>query len=182
MSNDELKENLEKVWTYFNNIKPYLWREGKTYPESDGKIDLLYSTGELNVAMGYTINKVNFKINSGEFPKESKSFLLDKGTLFNNHYLAIPANSQHKENAIKVINELISPEIQMLKQSPKNWGDFTVLDLNKLNSKQKEEFSKMLETGKMVDLKELTSKRVFELAPSKLKIIDEGWIERVGKN
>ncbi|MGL5000692.1 MAG: ABC transporter substrate-binding protein [Cetobacterium sp.] len=182
MNNKELENNLNIVWNYFNDMKPYLWRKGETYPESEGNLDLLYSIGEVNITMGYTINKVNSKIDSKEYPETSKSFLLNKGTMFNNHYLAIPKNSQNKENALKVINKLVSPEIQLLKQQSKNWGDFTILDIEKLSSEIVKKLLFSAENEKIPSLKELEEKRVLELNSDKLRIIEEGWKEKVGKN
>ena len=182
MTSEELKVQLNIVWNYLNEIEPFLWRAGETYPESEGKLDLLYSTDEVDVTMGYTVNKVNSKIDSGDYPKTSESFLLERGTLFNNHYLAIPNNSKNKENALKVIDTLISPEIQILKQEPKNWGDFTILDMNKLSSEDKIAFEELNKSGKIPSLEELETKRVLELSPEKVTLIEEGWTEEVGKN
>ncbi|MCQ8211047.1 ABC transporter substrate-binding protein [Cetobacterium somerae] len=182
MTPEEFKQNLNLVWNYLNEIEPYLWRKGETYPESEGKLDLLYSTGEVNVTMGYTINKVNSKIESKEYPDTSQSFLLNKGTLFNNHYLAIPKNAQNKSGALIVINELISPEMQLLKQEPKNWGDFNILDMRKLTPETVKKFFDLNKSGKIPSPEELQEKRVMELTPDKLKVIEEGWIENVGKN
>lgn len=181
MTNEELKVALNTVWDYFKEMKGYLWREGTTYPESEGNLDTLYAKEEIDISMGYTINKVSQKIKNGQFSDSSKSFLLDKGTLFNNHYLAIPINSPHKEAAYEVIEYLISPEAQLLKQDPKNWGDFTVLDLEKIESKEREEFEKSLDDGKIVSPEKLKEKRVGELPSDKAKIIDEGWRENIGK-
>ncbi|MGL6025380.1 MAG: ABC transporter substrate-binding protein [Cetobacterium sp.] len=182
MNSKDLENNLNIVWSYFNDMKPYLWRKGETYPESEGNLDLLYSIGEVDVTMGYTINKVNSKIDSKEYPETSKSFLLNKGTMFNNHYLAIPKNSQNKENALKVINKLVSPEIQLLKQESKNWGDFTILDIEKLPSEIVKKLLLSAENEKIPSLKELEEKRVLELTSDKLRIIEQGWKEKVGKN
>lgn len=182
MTPEQLKANLTPVWKYLNDIKPYLWKNGKTYPESEGKLDMLYSKGDVAVAMGYNINKVNSKINSGEFSKDSKSFLFKKGTLYNNHYLTIPENSKNKENAIKVINELTSPEVQAMKQDSKNWGDFTVLDIEKLPKDQQSKFMAQETNDKVPTIVELQNLRVKELDPEKLKVIEEGWRENVEKN
>lgn len=182
MSDEEFKENLQVVWDYLNKIKPYLWRKGETYPESEGKLDLLYSTGEIDITMGYTINKVNSKIETGDFVKTSRSFLLKKGTLFNNHYLAIAKTSQNKEEALKIIDAMVSPQLQYEKQLAKNWGDFTVLDIDKLDEKEREGFIKLIENPNVPSLKELQEKRVLELSPTKLLIIEKEWQEKVGKN
>ncbi|MGL5055078.1 MAG: ABC transporter substrate-binding protein [Fusobacteriaceae bacterium] len=181
MTTKELEESLGKVWSYFKEMKPYLWRQGETYPESEGRLDTLLSSGEVDVAMGYTINKVSLKVKTGEFPETAKSFLLDKGTLFNNHYLAIPDNSPNKKAALALIDYLISPEGQLLKQNPENWGDLTVIDLDKLDNKVKAEFNKIMEDPKVPEMSELKNKRVGELSPEKTKIIDRGWIENIGK-
>lgn len=182
MSDEEFKANLQVVWDYLNEIKPYLWRKGETYPESVGKLDLLYSTGEIDITMGYTVNKVNSKIEAGEFSKTSKSFLLERGTLFNNHYLAIAKTSQNKEEALKVIDAMISAQLQYEKQLPKNWGDFTVLDIEKLNVDEREGFIELIENPNIPPVKELQKKRVSELSPAKLLIIEKEWKEKVGKN
>lgn len=181
MSDEEFTQNLQVVWDYLNEIKPYMWREGETYPESVGKLDLLYSTGEVDISMGYTVNKVNSKIEEGDFSETSKSFLLKRGTLFNNHYLAIAKSSKNKEKALKVIDAMVSTQLQYEKQLPKNWGDFTILDIEKLSSEEKEKFTKLIENPNTPSLKELQEKRVLELSPAKLLIIEKEWIEKVGK-
>lgn len=181
MDNETLEKELGKVWSYFNNLSPYLWRKGETYPEGEGKIDSMFLNGEIDIAMGYTINKVNSKIEAGLFPQASKSFLLDKGTLFNNHYLTIPGNAPNKERALITINYLISPEAQLLKQDPKNWGDFTVINLESISPELKKEFGKFLDNDNLPTSRELSEKRIEELSPDKLKIIQEGWLEYVGK-
>lgn len=182
MSDEEFKKELQVVWNYLNKIKPYLWKNGETYPESEGKMDLLYANKEILTTMGYTINKVNMKISTNEFPKSSKSFLLDNGTLFNNHYLAIPNNSPNKDEAIEVIECFVTPEMQALKQDPANWGDFTVLDLSKLSNEQKEMFNNLGDIDRLPTTLELNEKRVPELSASKVVILEEGWKENVGKN
>ncbi|HAS79871.1 MAG TPA: ABC transporter substrate-binding protein [Fusobacteriaceae bacterium] len=182
MSEKDFKLALEPVWDYLNEIEPYLWREGKTYPESSGKLDTLYKNGEVGVTMGYSVNKAANKVAVGEFKDTSRSFLLNRGTLFNNHYLAIPMNASNKNGALYVINYLISSEAQILKQDPSNWGDFNILDINKISLEDKESLSELSTSVYTVPLEELAKKRVSELSPAKLEIIEEGWLKNVGKN
>lgn len=182
MSSDEFKVALDEVWNYLNELKPYLWREGKTYPENEGKLDTLYKNGELDTTMGYTVNKAASKIANGEFKDDSKGFLLNDGTLFNNHYLSIPKNSENKAAALYVVNYLLSEEGQLLKQDPKNWGDSTVIDLNKVSEEYVEMFNEITSSPAVPSQIELEKKRVRELSPEKLNIIEKGWIEYIGKN
>lgn len=178
---EELKSELAVLWKYLKEIEKDLWRGGQTYPESESMVDILYSKGEIDVAMGYTINKVTSKIENKEFSETSKSFLFERGTLFNNHYLAIPKNSPNPDGALKVINYLISTQGQLLKQDPKNWGDFTVLDYSKIDQESVEKFKALLESDRLPGMDELKRKRVRELSPEKARIINEGWIENIGK-
>ncbi|WP_320047988.1 ABC transporter substrate-binding protein [uncultured Ilyobacter sp.] len=182
MSNEEFKAALEEVWNYFEELESYLWRKGETYPESEGKLDILYTNKEIGVTMGYAVNKASNKIASGEFSEDSKSFLLERGTLFNNHYLSIPENSKNKAGALYVINYLLSEEAQLAKQDPKNWGDSTILDMSKLSQEDRENFEMVGQSDVLPTLEERAAKRVRELSPEKLQIIEKGWLERIGKN
>lgn len=179
---EEFEEALEEVWAYLNEIESYLWREGKTYPESQGKLNILYGNNEVDVTMSYVINEVANKITSGEYSEDSRSFLLDRGTLFNNHYLSIPANAGNKAGALYVINYLLSEEAQLAKQDPKNWGDFTVLNMEKVSNEYKKSFKNFGISELLPTSEERSRKRVRELSPEKLEIIEEGWLENIGKN
>jgi len=182
MSNEKFKVALEEVWNYFEELEPYLWRKGETYPESEGKLDILYSNQEIAVTMGYAVNKASNKITSKEFSENSKSFLIEKGTLFNNHYLSIPENSKNKAGALYVVNYLLSEDAQLAKQDPKNWGDSTILDMSKLSQEDKENFEILGQSDALPTLEERATKRVRELSPEKLEIIEKGWLEKIGKN
>ena len=90
-------EASKPLWSYLNEIEPSLWQQGKTYPESLAKLDMLYSKGEVWMTMGYDEARAESEIKKGTFPKSTKTFVLDKGTLSNTHFLTIPFNSTHKE-------------------------------------------------------------------------------------
>ncbi|UJF16639.1 ABC transporter substrate-binding protein [Jeotgalibaca sp. MA1X17-3] len=47
------KKNSQKMWGFLNEIKPFLWQEGKTYPNNLAYLDRLYSQGEVYMTMGY---------------------------------------------------------------------------------------------------------------------------------
>ena len=180
MSDEEFTLALNKVWDYFNELNPYLWKEGKTYPESLGKLELLFNNNNVDIMMNYTISHVSQKIVTKEYPSTSKSFLLDKGTLFNNHYLSIPWNAGNKAGALYLINYLLSAEAQLLKIDPAVWGDATVLDFNKINDPQiKKSFDSFAQGQGMVSDEELSTKRISELTTSKLNIIEKMWLANI---
>ncbi|MGL5722706.1 MAG: ABC transporter substrate-binding protein [Brevinema sp.] len=181
MSNEDLIAALPNVWKYFNDMKPYLWKEGETYPESVGKLSLMFSSSNVDVAMNYGIGYVAEQIASKQFPATSKSFLLTKGTLYNHHYLSIPVNAPNKNGALYVVNYLTSFEAQATKQdSDLYWSDYTVLDLAKLDSEQVATLKALTEAPGVLPLEELQRYRVPELSTDKSEIIKAGWLSNVG--
>ncbi len=179
---EEVAKKLKPVWSYLNAIEPYLWRKGETYPESQAKLHQLYSNGEVFITMGYHPLTAESKIREGQFPETSKTYLLDKGTLFNNHYLTIPFNAKEKSAAMVVINFLLSPQAQLAKADPDNWGDNTILDMDKLTAEDREKF-KGLDLGEAsVSNEELTSHRVPELSAEFLEFIEREWERNVAQN
>ncbi|NMM48871.1 ABC transporter substrate-binding protein [Marinigracilibium pacificum] len=122
----------DRLWEYVDEIKPYLWHEGKTFPSNIAQMHQLYANGELTFTMSNNDGEVDNKILQGLFPKSSRSFVFEEGTIRNSHFLGIVSDSDEKNAAAVVINFLISPEAQLQKMKPSVWGDGTVLDMNLL--------------------------------------------------
>ncbi|MCJ8341892.1 MAG: ABC transporter substrate-binding protein, partial [Cetobacterium sp.] len=66
-------------------------------------------------------------------------------------------------------------------QEPENWGDLTILDVNKLDETTQKRFKSLIESKNLPSLKDIQEKRIKELSPEKLAIIEEGWNSNVGK-
>jgi putative spermidine/putrescine transport system substrate-binding protein len=122
----------EELWTFIRRIKPYLWRQGKTFPETLSAMHQMFANGELHFTMSNNDGEVDNKILQGVFPPTSRAFVPQTGTIQNAHYLGIPARAANKLGAMVVINALLSPEAQWEKMKPAVWGDGTVLDMGKL--------------------------------------------------
>jgi len=120
-------EDMKPVWDYFNEIKPYLWREGKTYPESSERLSDLFSSGEVDFTMSYAPSIVENKVATGEFPKGTSAFVFDVGSFTNNHYLTIAKNTKNPEASLVFINYMLSEEAQSEKLKSSVWGDGSVL-------------------------------------------------------
>ena len=81
----------EEVWKELNEMKPFLWREGETYPATLTDLDKLYSQEDVWMTMGYNEARAEHLIKDGVFPENTKSFILnDVGSIGNTHFLAIP--------------------------------------------------------------------------------------------
>jgi len=95
--------------SYLNEIKPYLWRNGETYPASPKEADRLFANNEIDFTMSYGPSFASERIARGEYPPTARTFVFDEGTIGNYSYLAIPFNAANPAGALVVIDHLMSP-------------------------------------------------------------------------
>jgi putative spermidine/putrescine transport system substrate-binding protein len=176
-----IEPQLSPLWNYLNEIKPYLWRQGTTYPESLAKLDQLYASGEVWMTMGYDAARASNEIKKGTFPAASRTFVLDAGTIANTHYLSIPFNSSHKAGAMVAINYLESPEAQIAKLDPNIWGEDMVLDPKKLSPEDREKISSIDRGVATLPEEELSAHKIPEISSEYVVFLENGWIEHVAK-
>lgn len=181
MDMQSLNEKAQPLYAFLNDLEPYLWRQGETYPESSAKLDQLFAGGEVAFTMNYNSVHASNMIKAGTFPETARSFVLDQGTLSNTHYLSIPYNTAHKAGAMVVINYLISPEAQIAKLDPDYWGDETVLDVSKLSEADRQAMEAM-DLGEATLPREiLAAHRVPEITAEYVNELENGWYEQVVK-
>lgn len=118
---------------YLNEIKPYLWKQGQTYPKDSAQLDSLYQDGEVYIAMDYNANKALSKVMDKSWSEHTETFVWDNGTPFNTHYLAIAVNAPNVENAKKLIDAALSPAMQISKAELSGWADMPILEYDKLS-------------------------------------------------
>lgn len=182
LTREEVDEWLQPLWTYLNDIEPYLWRNGDTYPESLARLDQLFTAGEVSMTMAYDPIKASAEIQNGRFPDSTKTYVLDGGTLSNTHYLAIPFNTTYPEAALVTINALLSPEAQAAKLDPAYWGDLPAIDLTTLDEAQLELFTSIDLGAAALPLEELEVNRIPEIPAKYVEWIEEGWQQNVAEN
>ena len=71
-----------------------------------------------------------------------------------------------------LINYLTSIDAQASKSNPKNWGDMTILDLNKVPSEDRSKFKSSIDIKNPVP----------EIKASLVPIIEKIWIEEVANS
>jgi ABC-type uncharacterized transport system YnjBCD substrate-binding protein len=133
--------NAPLLWAWFNEIEPFLWQKGRTYPKDSASLDTLFSRGEVDFGMSYHPPHAQNKILEGSYPATVRTFVMKDGSIYNTHFTAIPFNSPNKAGAMVLANFLISVEAQLSKYSPDNWGDFPALDPDRLNPADQKRFN-----------------------------------------
>lgn len=177
---DTVKNVIAPAIDYLNEIKPYLWKEGTTYPKDSAQLDSLYQDGECYIAMDYNANKALSKVMDKSWSSDTATFVWEKGTPFNTHYLAIASNAPNLENALKLINAALSPEMQISKAELNGWADMPVVDYDKLKSDEQEQLnSAMTPTDEYKDTilsyEELSKYKQPELKADLVTIIEKIW-------
>ena len=168
-------ENLPACWDVLNQIEPFLWREGATYPESHTRHQELFANGEVYFDMAYNPAEASSLVENGRYPETTRTFVFDEGTIANTHYVAIPYNSPHKAAAMVVANFLLSPEAQLSKAQPENWGDLPVLDPALLSAEDQAAFDAIPRGVATLSTEELAANRLPELQAPWLTAIEQAW-------
>jgi len=176
---DEVKKVIQPALDYFNELEPYLWNQGQTYPADLSQLDKMFSDGEVDYTFNYTPFHASVKIEKGEFPETAQTFLLENGTIGNIHFLAIPFNAPNKAGAIAFINYILSPEAQAQKYNKLVWGDLPSIDYNLLSDDDKKLFDH-IDIGKgVLKQEEVLAKRLEEMRADLVPIVEELWREEV---
>ena len=173
--------NAAKLWRFLNEIKPYLWQEGKTYPKEKAALDLLFQRGEVTFNMSYHQADAFGRILDGLYKPTVRTFVMKDGSIYNTHFTAIPFNAPNKPGAMVVANFLMSPVAQYEKNLPENWGDFTVIDITKLSPDQHMKFSSIDMGEATLPQDILNMYAVPEISSEYVEKLEDGWEEYVLK-
>ena len=173
------EKELQPLWIWLDEVTPNLWRKGKNYPSNYLALTELVAEREIDIGMAFNISHASNAISEGRLPKTVRSYIHEKGSLANVHFLTIPYNSSKKGAAKIFVNFLISPYAQLRKQNNKYWGDPSVLSMDKLNMDWKKKFNETSKGVATLSNEELKMK-FQEPHPSWVKALEEGWIKRYG--
>lgn len=170
-----------RLWAWLNDLKPYLWQRGETYPASVAEVHRLFANGEVDFTMSNNDAEVDNKVLQGVLPASSRSFIFDSGTIQNSHYVGIPGNARHKAGAMVVANFLLSPEAQYEKMKPAVWADGTVLDVSRLPADWQAKFASVPARQRALPRALLDAHALPELAPAYMIRLAEDWRTHVLK-
>ncbi|KUO58279.1 MAG: ABC transporter substrate-binding protein [Gracilibacter sp. BRH_c7a] len=176
-----LEGQLEPLWEYLNELKPYLWRKGETYPPDLAVLDQLYADGEILMTMCYHPTRTAGLVEQGLFPKTSQTMVWEKGTIGNTHFLAIPFNASNKAGAMVVADFLESPEAQISKYDPLKWGDLLGIDINKMEKEYQDQVADIPLGEASLPASVLAAHRVPEIPAGYIPWIEEAWYKEVAR-
>lgn len=169
------------LFAWLDAAQPNMWRGGRAYPRDYGSLRRLLADGEVDFAFAFNPSDASSAIANGELPDTVKSFVFERGTLGNTHFVAIPFDSSAAAGAMVFANFLMSPEAQARKQDPTVWGDPTVLAIDKLDEADRAAFA-ALDLGIATLPPEKLGNTLPEPHPSWVTRIEQEWARRYGVN
>lgn len=174
---DTVKAAIEPALTYLRELNPYLWNEGRTFPESSTAVDAMFADGELVCSMSYSPFAAATGIDKGTYTQTTRTFVFDKGTIGNTNYMAIAFDSPNKAGAMVAINAMLSPDLQLTQYS--ELRTMPVVAVDKLSDKERAAFD-AVDLGKgVLSQAELLAHRLPEMPANLVPIIEDIWLTDV---
>ncbi|MBC7703475.1 MAG: ABC transporter substrate-binding protein [Rhodoferax sp.] len=164
------------LWAYLDALHPLSWRGGRQFPQNAAAVRQMMSDGELMLALTFNPNEAANEIAAKRLADSVYSFQLSGGTLGNTHFLAIPFNASARAGAQVVANFLLSPMAQARKADIAQWGDPTVLALDKLPPADRARFASSPLPGQV----EQTMPVIPEPHASWVDPLEKEWLRRYG--
>ena len=136
--------NFEQVtaplWTWYEQLRPLLWRQGRQFPETGPAQRQLLNDGEIDILVSFNPAEAAVASKAGQLPDSVRTFVMKRGTIGNTSFVAIPYNAANKEGAMVVANFLLEPATQAHAQDINQLGNFSVLDMAKLSAADRKRF------------------------------------------
>ena len=162
------------LWQFLDALHPLLWRSGKQFLASAGALRQMVSDGELLIGISFNPNEAANEIAARRLPDSVVSYQHSGGTLANTHFLAIPFNASAREGAQVAANFLLSPVAQARKADIAQWGDPTVLALEKLPPAERALFATRPMPGQVAQ----TMAAIAEPHASWVDPLEQEWLRR----
>ena len=137
------------LWAYLDALHPQLWRAGRQFPQNAAAVRQMMADGELLLGLTFNPNDAANEIAAGRLATSVYSYQYDSGTIANTHFLAIPFNATATAGAQVAANFLLSPQAQARKADITQWGDPTVLAMNRLPANERALFTAHPQPGQV---------------------------------
>ena len=170
-----------KTWAILNEIEPYLWREGATYPTTITQLNELFANSEVALTFNYDPAQFGLAVASGQYAETVRSYGLTDGTIGNTNYTAIPFNSPNKAAAMVLQNLLLSGDAQLQKALPAVWGAAPAIEMDRTSAAVQSGFAAIARPVSVVSDAELGQHALPELQADWIAAIEQGWIANVGQ-
>jgi putative thiamine transport system substrate-binding protein len=134
------------LWTWYEQLRPHLWRKGQQFPENGAAQRQLLNDGEIDITISFNPAEAAVSSRAGLLPASVRTFTFAKGTIGNTSFVAIPFNAKAREGAMVLANFLLEPAVQARVQDIQHIGALNVLDATKLSPAQRALFDQLTDS------------------------------------
>ena len=170
-------EKFPACWDLLNELEPFLWREGETYPESQPANIDMFANGEVLLRMTYGPGDAQTRIDNGTYPETIRTYVLEDGTIANTNYIAVAYNAGNLPAAVVAANFIVAPEAQY--QSIVDLSRLVPVDVTTLDAEMAALFDSIELGPAVLGLDVLGPHKLPELQSGWLVAIENGWVENV---
>jgi putative spermidine/putrescine transport system substrate-binding protein len=172
-----------ELWNYFNTLKPFLWRQGETYPKDENELHSLFANGEVDFSITQAIAGAGPLISEGLVPATARAFVFDDFMIGDFNYVAIPKNAPNKAAALVLANLILDPQLQAAQIIPENgFGLGYAIDVNRVTDPEQRAALAAAQTrlgDAATPAADLANSLVGDSAGEYQTLVEEGWRERV---
>ena len=168
------------MWTWYDALRPSLWRRGEQFPENGPAQRQLLNDGEIDMMISFNPAEAAVAVAGGLLPDTVRTFVFAKGTIGNTSFVAIPYNASNREGAMIVANFLLDPATQAHAQDFRQMGNFSVLDFRKLTPAERQRFDELPKSAALPTNADLGT-TLLEPHPSWMTRIAAEWEKRYTK-
>ena len=165
------------LWSWYEEIRPFMWRNGEAFPENQSVQQQLLSDGEVDISVSFDPASTAAAIREGLLPDTARVFVSDAGSIGNISFVAIPYNAANAEGAKVVANFLLEPATQAHMQNIDVLGSYSVLDATKLDAEAQAAFAALPSDPALPSLEDLGA-TLSEPHPEWMTRIAEEWASR----
>ncbi len=177
LSSDEYAAAAHALFARLNRVAPTLWRDGRTYPQSQEQVERLYSDGEISAFFTYGPGAVAQKVADGLYPETTREAVPSSGNLANVSFVAIPDNAGSQAGALVLADVLLDPAVQLALYEAA--GIYPAIDVTRTAPEIQQAFDAVEVGESVLSLEELTANAQPELASVFIDRLEEDWVERV---
>ena len=174
---ETVKAAIAPALDYLRSLNPYLWNQGRTFPDSSTAVDAMFTDGELVMGMSYSPYGVAVGIENGVYTPTTRTFLFENGTIGNTNYMSIAFNSPNPAGAMVVINAMISAQLQLSQYE--KLRNLPVVSTEKLSDEEKAAFDAVDMGQGVLSQEELLARRLPEMPAKLVPVIEEIWLDEV---
>lgn len=180
---DVWAEHAPKLWAYLNELEPFLWREGETYPKDENELHSLFANGEVDFSITQAIAGAGPLIAEGLVPETARAFVFDDYMIGDFNYLAIPKNASNKAAALVLANLILEPELQAAQILPENgFGLGYAIDVTRVTDQAQLDALSAAQArlgAAATPAEDLAAALVGDSAGEYQTLVEEGWREHV---